>query len=111
VGTALAEAFPGTRDIFDLLFPPTSFGDWLRNLRLRRGFQQRELAKLFNVHEVTVCRYEKNVTVPEPKVLRRLKEEVQAQWRNRSLVLIRGPIRVSEREKGIPNVFQALRPQ
>ncbi|MFH2202011.1 MAG: helix-turn-helix domain-containing protein [Elusimicrobiota bacterium] len=75
LGPALAEAFPGTQDIFDLLFPSTSFGDWLRNFRLRRGLQQRELAEILGLNKVSVCRYEKNIVKPQEAILKRLRRK------------------------------------
>ena len=39
------EVFPETQgDPYDFLVPPTTFGAWLRNQRMRRGLQQRDLA-------------------------------------------------------------------
>ena len=73
LGPAVAEVFPGTADVFDLLFPPSSFGGWLRNFRLRRGLQQVELARILNVNKVTVWRYEKGGAKPGAAVVRRMK--------------------------------------
>ena len=40
------EAFPDAHaDAYDYLIPPKTFGDWLRNFRLRRGLRQGELAR------------------------------------------------------------------
>lgn len=72
LGPKLAEAFPGTDDVYDFLIPPKDFGSWLRNFRLRRGMQQKDMAKALRVHKVTICRYEKNVSKPNQAVLERL---------------------------------------
>lgn len=69
------EAFPDARgDIYDYLIPPKTFADWLRNLRLRHGLQQTELAKTLGVNRYTINRYEMNRSNPSQEVHRRLKE-------------------------------------
>jgi len=68
------QAFPETNgDPFDFVYPPTSFGGWLRNLRARRGLRLRELAAALGVKPFTVIRYERNETRPDPAVQTRLK--------------------------------------
>jgi transcriptional regulator with XRE-family HTH domain len=69
------EAFPdATGDTYDYLIPPNTFGDWLRNLRLRRGLRQRELAKSIGVNKFTITRYEANQSLPNQEIRRRLQK-------------------------------------
>ena len=69
------ETFPeATGDAYDFLIPPVSFGAWLQNLRLRRGLQLQELAKLLRIHPYTLIRYERNQTRPAQAVRLRLKK-------------------------------------
>ena len=68
------ETFPEAKgDAYNFLIPPVSFGAWLQNLRLRRGLQLRQLAKLLGVHPYTLIRYERNQTTPAQAVRLRLK--------------------------------------
>src|SRR5579885_1786213 len=63
------EAFPETNsDPYDFLYPPTTFGGWLLNLRARRGLKLRDLARLLGVRPFTVIRYENNLSKPDPEV-------------------------------------------
>lgn len=63
------EAFPETDgDPYDFLIPPTTFGGWLKNFRMRRGLKLKELAQALNVRPFTVIRYEANETKPTPVV-------------------------------------------
>ncbi|MFH2202008.1 MAG: helix-turn-helix domain-containing protein [Elusimicrobiota bacterium] len=73
LGRALKEVFPGAEDVYDLIIPPKDFGSWLRNLRLRRGLQQKELAEILGLSKVSVCRYEKNIVKPQEAILKRLR--------------------------------------
>jgi len=69
------ETFPESNgDAYDFLIPPVSFGAWLQNLRLKRGLQLQELAKLLGVHPYTLIRYERNQTKPEQAVRLRFME-------------------------------------
>lgn len=68
------EAFPETNgDPYDFLIPPTSFGTWLRNLRMRRGMKQRDLARVLGVRPYSVVRYEADLTKPAPAIRERLR--------------------------------------
>lgn len=73
LGNNAKAAFPGAQDVFDFLVPPRDFATWLRNFRLRRGIQQKELARALAVSNVTICRYERNVSRPNDVVVKRLK--------------------------------------
>jgi DNA-binding XRE family transcriptional regulator len=69
------ETFPESNgDAYDFLIPPVTFGAWLQNLRLRRGLQLQELAKLLGVRPYTLIRYERNRTRPDQAVRLRLKK-------------------------------------
>ena len=69
------EAFPETAgDPYDFLVPPTTFGAWLRNQRMRRGLQQRDLARLLGVNRESIRRYEANETKPIAEVRNRLRK-------------------------------------
>jgi transcriptional regulator with XRE-family HTH domain len=69
------EAFPyAAGDAYDYLIPPKTFGDWLRNFRLRRGLRQGELAKALGVNKFTITRYESNHSIPSRDIQRRFQE-------------------------------------
>lgn len=69
------EAFPETKgDPYDFLVPPTTFGSWLRNQRMRRGLQQRDRARRLGVNRESIRRYEANETKPAPPVRAKLRE-------------------------------------
>lgn len=61
------DAPAGAKDAIDVLCPPVSFGSRIRNLRLRKGFQQKELAEMLGIHKVSLCRYEKDLICPDKK--------------------------------------------
>lgn len=44
----------------DNIIPPNSLGSRIKNLRLKQGMQQKDLAKRLGVSRACVCRYEKN---------------------------------------------------
>ncbi|MEK7388436.1 MAG: helix-turn-helix transcriptional regulator [Elusimicrobiota bacterium] len=68
------EAFPGAKgDPYDLLIPPTTFGGWLKNLRMRRGLKLKDLARSLKVRPFTVIRYEADVSRPDRTILKRLR--------------------------------------
>ncbi len=71
LGDRLKDAFPGG-DPYDLIIPPTTPGNWLRNQRLRKGMAQRELAKALKVHVFSVVRYEKGRSIPDASVRERI---------------------------------------
>lgn len=63
------EAFPETDgDPYDFLIPPTTFGGWLKNFRMRRGLKLKDLARALKVRPFTVIRYEANATKPAQEV-------------------------------------------
>ena len=44
------ETFPEAGgDPYDFLIPPTTFGSWLKNFRMRRGLKLKDLAQTLNV--------------------------------------------------------------
>ncbi|MEK7383257.1 MAG: helix-turn-helix transcriptional regulator [Elusimicrobiota bacterium] len=68
------EAFPESKgDPYDFIIPPSSFGSWLKNFRLRRGMKLNHLAKLLNVRPYTIIRYEAGQTKPAESVRQDLK--------------------------------------
>ncbi len=68
------EAFPEAKgDAYDYLIPPKTFGDWMRNFRLRRGLQQIQLARAIRVNKFSVNRYEMNQSRPNTEVLGRIR--------------------------------------
>jgi len=74
LGAKFKAAFPETGgDPFDFVYPPNSFGGWIRNLRARRGLKLRDLADLLKVTPFTVIRYENNLSRPDPTVQKRLR--------------------------------------
>ncbi len=69
-----AVAFPETNgDPYDFVFPPTSFGGWMRNFRTRRALKLRDLAEILSVKPFTIIRYESDVSRPEPAVRKQLR--------------------------------------
>jgi transcriptional regulator with XRE-family HTH domain len=68
------EAFPETAgDPYDFLIPPTTFGSWLKNFRMRRGLKLKDLARTLKVRPFTVIRYEANESKPAPEVRQNLR--------------------------------------
>jgi transcriptional regulator with XRE-family HTH domain len=63
------ETFPEAGgDPYDFLIPPTTFGGWLKNFRMRRGLKLKELARALKVRPFTVIRYEADLSKPSRKV-------------------------------------------
>lgn len=63
------EAFPEAKgDPYDFLIPPTTFGGWLKNLRMRRALKLKDLARALKVQPYTVIRYEADASKPSPEV-------------------------------------------
>ena len=74
LATRFKETFPESNgDAYDFLIPPTSFGAWLRNQRLRRGIKLKELAKQLGVCSFTLIRYESDQSKPAAPVRDKLK--------------------------------------
>ena len=68
------ETFPEAQgDPYDFLIPPISLGSWLKNCRLRRGLQLKELAKILNVRPYTIIRYESDKTRPAESIRLKLR--------------------------------------
>lgn len=68
------ETFPEAGgNAYDFLIPPTTFGGWLKNLRMRRGLKLTELAHALKVRPYTVIRYEADETKPAPEVRQNLR--------------------------------------
>jgi len=69
------EVFPDVHgDVYDYLIPPKTFGERLRNYRLRHGLQQKELAKILGVARFTIQRYESDRFAPKQDILCRLRD-------------------------------------
>ena len=68
------EAFPEAKgDPYDFLIPPSTFGGWLKNFRMRQGLRLIDLARALKVRPFTVIRYEANETKPDPRVRQNLR--------------------------------------
>ena len=61
-------------DPYDFLVPPTSFGAWLQNQRMRRCLRQKALAALLGVDRESIRRYEANESKPLPAIRLRLRK-------------------------------------
>ncbi|MBI4060573.1 MAG: helix-turn-helix transcriptional regulator [Elusimicrobia bacterium] len=70
-GDRLKEVFP-EGDPYDCIIPPKTLGSWIKNQRLRRGMEQKELARRLGVHVFTIVRYERDAFQPDAEVRRRL---------------------------------------
>lgn len=67
------ETFPEAGgDPYDFLIPPTTFGGWLKNFRMRRGLKLKDVAHALNVRPFTVIRYEAGTSKPNAEVRRNL---------------------------------------
>lgn len=67
------KAFPETKgDAYDFVIPPTSFGAWLKNQRMRQALRLKELAALLKVSAYSVIRYESDQSRPAPAILKRI---------------------------------------
>jgi transcriptional regulator with XRE-family HTH domain len=63
------DAFPEAKgDPYDFLIPPTTFGGWLKNFRMRRGLKLIDLARAVKVRPFTIIRYEADESKPNPEV-------------------------------------------
>ena len=62
------EISPGAGDCYDLLFPPKTPGSWTKNARLKKGLQQKVLAKRLGVSRETVRRWERDLVRPGTNV-------------------------------------------
>lgn len=63
------ETFPEAEgDPYDFLIPPTTFGGWLKNFRMRRSMKLKDLARALKVRPFTIIRYEADETKAAPEV-------------------------------------------
>ena len=60
------------KDFIDYLIPVDSLGSRIRNLRYKAGLAQKDLAKRLKVSKACVCRYEKNISRPNEKMLKKI---------------------------------------
>jgi transcriptional regulator with XRE-family HTH domain len=59
------ETFPeASNDPYDFLIPPTTFGGWLKNFRMRHCLKLKDLARTLKVRPFTVIRYEADESKP-----------------------------------------------
>ena len=61
------------KDAIDIICPPASTGSKIKNLRLRKRLQQKDLAKMLGIHKVSLCRYEKDRCKPDKNIILKLK--------------------------------------
>jgi len=54
------------------LIPVDSLGSRIRNLRYKAGLAQKDMAKKLKVSKACVCRYEKNISRPNKKILKKI---------------------------------------
>lgn len=74
LATQFKETFPEAGgDPYDFLIPPTTFGGWLKNFRMRRGLRLKELARRLKVRPFTVIRYEADKSKPALEVRQNLR--------------------------------------
>ena len=66
LGLNFQEVSPGAGDCYDLLVPPKTQGSRIKNTRLKKGLQQKVLAKRLGVSRETVRRWERDLFGPEP---------------------------------------------
>ncbi|MCB4756953.1 MAG: transcriptional regulator [Elusimicrobia bacterium] len=65
LGVKLQEISPETDgDCYDLLIPPKTLGSWIKNARMKKGLQQKKLARLLGVNRETVRRWERDIVHP-----------------------------------------------
>ena len=60
------------KDAIDVICPLASTGLKIKNLRLRKRLQQKDLARMLGIHEVSLCRYEKDLIKPDEKMKKRI---------------------------------------
>lgn len=72
-GAEAVGIFPGAADAFDAVVPPTDFGAWLNNFRLRNGLQLKDVAEKIGVSAVSIHYYEQGRRTPGPEVIKRLR--------------------------------------
>ena len=68
------EISPGAGDCYDRLVPPKTPGSWIKNARLKKGLQQKALAKRLGVSRETVRRWERDLVRPGTNVQNHLNE-------------------------------------
>lgn len=52
----------------------TPLGDNITKIRTQKGYSQRELAEMLEMHATHLSRYERNVTAPSIEVLKKISE-------------------------------------
>lgn len=57
-----------------------AFGDNLRQLRLKKGYTQKDLAKLLNINRTTLTKYETGVTEPDFERLKLICEVLEVDY-------------------------------
>jgi transcriptional regulator with XRE-family HTH domain len=62
------------KDIFDYFCPPITLGAKIRNLRLKKHLQQKDLAKMLGIHKVSLCRYEKDQSKPDKQIILKIEQ-------------------------------------
>ena len=60
------------KHFIDYLIPPDTLGAKIKNLRLKRGFTLKEFTRKVGLSKDCIWRYEKDITVPEEKILKRI---------------------------------------
>jgi transcriptional regulator with XRE-family HTH domain len=73
-GDEAAELFPGGVDAYDSIIPPTDFGAWLNNFRLRKGWPLKSVARVVGISAVAVHYYEQGRMKPTPAVIKRFRK-------------------------------------
>jgi transcriptional regulator with XRE-family HTH domain len=60
------------KHLVDYLIPPTTLGKKIKNLRIREGLTFKEFTKRLKVSKDTTWRFEKGISIPNEKILRRM---------------------------------------
>ena len=60
------------KHFIDYLIPPHTLGARIKNLRFKQGLTLKEFTKKVGLSKDCIWRYEKDITVPEEKILKRI---------------------------------------
>ncbi len=60
------------KHFIDYLIPPHTLGAKIKNLRLKRGLSLKEFTKKAGLSKDCIWRYERDITIPEEKILKRI---------------------------------------
>jgi len=60
------------RHFLDYIIPPDTLGSRIKNLRLKRGLTFKEFTQKLKVSKDSTWRFEKNITIPNEKILKRI---------------------------------------